>query len=158
MVLSPKELQQVKQVMKEVLEEKEKIQRPLQYAIYKGKGAFQFQLGKAYSGKREKGAVFIDAAPSKGKRSYDWDNKITFALDAGDIGQALTGFKKGKFKLIHDPHAQTEKQGAIMKVLTLAPGNEGTYYLKLTEKKGDELKEANVSLQPHEARVTCELH
>jgi hypothetical protein len=161
--MTPEEL---KVLIKEVLKERDdeaRLQRPLTYKIYKGmggkQGCFQFSLSKAYTGRRkDEGAVFIEAAPTTGPNQYDWDNKIIFALSATDIGAILTGFNQGKFDIYHDPDAQTAQKNTRGKRLSLESGQQvGTFFLRLTEKAGEENKKVNISLQPHEARIIMNL-
>jgi hypothetical protein len=148
------------------------VKRVQKYEIYKTSGAFQFKLAPAYTimdkstGElKPKGCVFIDAAPAEAGRKYgfkDSDKKITFALSEVDIGQMLVGFKQGSFKLLHDPGAKTERQGSIIKTLSLAKGNldnDGlpTFFLQLNEKKGEATKEVKIPLKAYEARILMEL-
>jgi hypothetical protein len=162
--------EEVKALMKEALaeafkerDEAQRAKRPLTYKIYKGmggkQGCFQFSLSPAYAGKRkDEGAVFIEAAPTIGPNKYDWDNKIIFALSATDIGAVLTGFRQGKFDIYHDPDAQTDRRGTRGKRLSLQSGEmAGTFFLRLSEKAGEETKQTNISLQPHEARIILNL-
>lgn len=140
-------------------ENKRNAKRPLAYRIYKGmggkQGCFQFNLVPAYKGTRkDEGAVFIDAAPAIDKNTYDWKNKIIFALSVTDIGMVLTGFRQGKFDIYHDPDAQTDKRNTRGKRLSLESGEiPGTFFLRLTEKAGENTKKVNISLQSHEACI-----
>jgi hypothetical protein len=155
----------VQKIIADALEnqtKEKKAQRPITYKIYKGmggnQGCFQFSLSLAYSGKRDEGAVFIEAAPTVGKNKYDWDNKIIFALSANDIGVILTGFRQGKFDIYHDPDAQTNRRNTRGKRLSLESGQQaGTFFLRLTEKAGEDTKKVNISLQAHEARILLNL-
>ena len=147
----------------QIEEDKKLARRSLTYRIYKGmggkQGCFQFSLTPAYKGNRkDEGAVFIEAAPTIGKNEYDWKNKVIFALSANDIGAVLTGFRQGKFDIYHDPDAQTGKQNTRGKRLSLESGEiPGTFYLRLTQKTGENTKKINISLQPHEARILLNL-
>lgn len=145
--------EEVKDLIRQALEEAKPVNPPKKYVIYKKAAAFQFQLGFGKKG----GAVFLEAANAKAERQYDWENKIIFALGIKDIGMLLAGFKQGQAKIFHDPGAQTESQGTIAKTLALAAGRHTTYFLTLTEKQGEEEKQAKVSLTADEARVLCEL-
>ena len=143
--------------------EEEKVKRPLTYKIYKGmggrSGCFQFSLAPAYSGRRKpEGAVFVEAAQTVGPNKYDWDNKITFALGANDIGNVLTGFNMGKFDIYHDPDAGTPQKGTRPKRLAMESGEvQGTFFLRLSEKRGDVFYNVSVPLAPHEARTLVTL-
>jgi hypothetical protein len=144
-------------------DEELRAKRPLTYKIYKGaggkQGCFQFSLSPAYAGKRkDEGAVFIEAAATIGQNQYDWDNKIVFALDAGDIGKVLAGFRLGSFSIYHDPDAKTDRQATRGKRLALESGHtQGTFFLQLSEKAGENMKRVNISLQPDEARTLMTL-
>jgi len=123
-------------------------------------GCFQFTLSPAYrpGARKEEGAVFIEAAPTIGQNKYDWDNKIIFALGVNDIGTILTGFRTGGFSIYHDPDAQTEQRNTRGKRLELEAGQQpGTFFLRLSEKSGDNVKKVNISLQPSEARILVTL-
>ena len=143
----------IKDCVKEALEEIKPVNPVKKYIIYKKSAAFQFQLG---FGKRG-GAVFLEAASAKAERLYDWENKIVFALSPKDIGMLLVGFKQGKAKIFHDPGAQTESQGNIVKTLFLQSASPGTWFLTLTEKQGEAEKQFKVSVTSDEARVLSEL-
>lgn len=144
--------------------ENERKNRPIDYKIYKGmggkQGCFQFGMTPAHwpGARKEEGAVWIEAAATIGKNKYNWDDKITLALSANDIGVILTGFKQGSFDIYHDQDAQTEKQGTRPKKLTLTSGEKpGTFYLSLSLKKGKDTDRVSISLAPHEARILCTL-
>lgn len=76
-----------------------------QYAIYKGKGghcgAIQMNLipwdsKRVRNGKPSpSGFLLIEVAPTIGEETYDWDNKISFALSENDIGQFVMGISTG---------------------------------------------------------------
>jgi len=93
----------------------EYIDRPCQYAIYKGmkgtNGAFQFNLipfdparaidrartDRKEQEKEKKGFILISAAPATGKNVYDWKGQgIKFSLSETDIGKILVGTKQIK--------------------------------------------------------------
>ena len=62
---------------------------PSQFKIYKKIGAAQFGLIRPRednNGRIEKdGAVLLEVAKSKGEKSYDWTNKISFAIGMSDL-------------------------------------------------------------------------
>ncbi len=123
---------------------------PQQYSVYKGTGgkfgALQFDLQlphfykdkqKDYTGEqaldgfklregwnRREGAVFLQATSAVEKNVYDWDKKIIFALSIQDMGAVnhclLTGQEA---KLMHDPGAKSDSQGAVKKYLTIQSPN-----------------------------------
>ena len=72
---------------------------PTSFNVYKKSAAAQFTLLKPRrdeNGRIEKaGAVLLEVAPSKGEKSYDWQNKITFAFGMNDLTQ-----------FFDDPHSQ----------------------------------------------------
>lgn len=103
------------------------------YAIYKGKGALQVSLiPPTYTIRQirneetafisKNGSVLFEVAPGVGKKEWDWEKKITFALGLPDIGTILAS---DEVSLLHD------NNGTIKK-LYLKPGNiQGTYMLTL---------------------------
>ncbi len=139
---------------------------PLTYKLYKGiggkNGCFQFKLIPAKINKeteeKEPGVVFIEAAPTIGPNTYDWVNKIQFALAITDLGKFLLGFNQDKIDIFHDPDTQTPNKGTRVKTLSLSKGQTlGTYFLKLTQvnksKEGTVSKFVNISMQTDEAKV-----
>ena len=62
---------------------------PSQFKIYKKIGAAQFGLIRPrqdQQGRIEKdGAILLEVAKSKGEKSYDWGNKISFAIGMSDL-------------------------------------------------------------------------
>jgi len=138
--------------------------RPHQYAIYKNQGCAQFNLmrpsiKKNNEGYYKEGVVFLEMANSSGSHSHDWDNKIIFALSCNDLAKLYLGFQKGHdVVLIHDPNAQSDKEGLIKKTLTLKPGEKtGTFFLTLTERKGGDTLQTKVSIQLFEAFILSQL-
>jgi len=112
--------------------------RPATYAVYKGKGAMQFNLKPAQlprevaEGKipvMEEGKIFIEAANATGARQYDWSKKATIALNVNDIGKLLQGFKDGEANLLHAKFAGTERAKEHYSSLKLALGQDGKSYL-----------------------------
>jgi hypothetical protein len=131
------------------------IERPLQYAVYKGKtgkaGALQFDLmpfepskaagieDKKQGDKARRGAVFITGGKAIAPDDYDWDNKIVFAMSADDLGKFLTGSaglgNEGD-ELVNLYH----KHGDSSKKLVVKQGNIGrdgnpTFMMTLTKDK-----------------------
>lgn len=70
--------------------------------------------------KIREGAVFMEITSAKDKNVYDWENKIILALSVNDIGKVLMGLLTGdEVKIMHDPGAKSEAQGAVKKFLTI---------------------------------------
>lgn len=71
--------------------------------------------------KIREGCVFMEITSAKGKNEYDWNSKIIFALSVNDIGQVLHTLVTGEeCRLMHDPGAKTEAQGAVKKYMTIS--------------------------------------
>lgn len=106
---------------------------PTSFDIYKRKAAAQFVLlppRKDDNGRIQKpGAVLLEMAPSKGEKSYDWQNKINFAFGISDLTQFFddpTSPKWGNF--YHDNDGTGKK-------LTITPGEgkfAGTFMMSLS--------------------------
>lgn len=123
---------------------------PQQFSIYKGvsgkHGALQFDLQlphfykekqKDFTGEvaldgfkmkegwnKREGAVFLQAASTIDKNVYDWEKKIVFALSVQDMAKVLHCLMTGEeCKLMHDPGAKSENQGAVKKFLNISSPN-----------------------------------
>ena len=94
--------------------------REKEYAIYKGKGgrngAVQFKLVPFQRGRTRKdgkeadaGFILVEAAATTAPDVYDWNNKITFAMDVGDIGQFLVGLGGGHCDIYHQYNNAVKK-------------------------------------------------
>lgn len=97
-----------------------------QFAIYKGLtgkfGAIQAKLMRPRIEEGRDGGVLLEVAKTVGKNSYDWGNKLLFALGVSDI-QYILGhdYREDKLKLTHAKDGNT-------KTMVLAPGNKGTFF------------------------------
>lgn len=112
--------------------------RPVTYAVYKGKGAIQFNLKPAQLPREpvegkipvlEEGKIFVEAANATGSRQYDWSKKATIALGVNDIGKILQGFKDGEANLIHAKYAGTERAKEHFSSLKISKGQDGKSFL-----------------------------
>ncbi len=107
---------------------------PSQFKIYKKIGAAQFGLIRPrqdQNGRIEKdGAVLLEVAKSKGERSYDWSNKISFAIGMSDLTSIFEN-PESPPALIHSmPGSNTTKK------LEFQPGEgryAGTFRLVVSE-------------------------
>ena len=96
-----------------------------QIAIYKGlggrNGALQFNLIPWNSDRKRgdksspSGFVLVEGARTVSKDEYDWNNKISFALSALDIGSFIVGIQRG-CRIFH-------KYGNATKTLELQLGS-----------------------------------
>ncbi len=156
------------------IEESKYQKRVLKYEIYKKNGAFQFRLLPAYSrgSTKPNGCVFVECSRAIGDRKYEFQTKkITFAMSEKDIGLFITGVKGLKqsgesFSIVHDPNAQTDRRGTMIKTMRLTRGNPSrlhgfesmpTYFLTMSQKTADETYEVKIPLEPHEIKVIVEL-
>lgn len=107
---------------------------PSQYKIYKKVGAAQFGFIRPRedsNGRIEKdGAILLEVAKSKGEKSYDWSNKISFAIGMSDL-TAIFESPDSPRSLIH-----TMPGSNVTKKLEFQPGEgryAGTYRMMVSE-------------------------
>jgi hypothetical protein len=90
--------------------------------VYKGKAAAQFRCiapTVKVAGAVEitkKGCMIVDVALAAGSRTYDWANKISFALSVTELSQlflANTLLSGGNVNLFHDPNMMKQTQGQV---------------------------------------------
>jgi hypothetical protein len=112
---------------------------PGTFPIYKKNGAAQFTIISPKiddNGRISKnGAILLEVASSSGERSYDWKNKISFAIGMNDLSLWFNN-PDSPNKLIHKT-----PNSPLMKTLEVLPGEgkyAGTYQLKLSEKNNND--------------------
>jgi hypothetical protein len=133
-----------------------------QYELYGTNGAVQFHLSKSRDDESsdkytlETWDLFIEAAkvlPNNPKH-YDWSKgkKIQMAIGLTDLGILLNGFRTGfkgvdpktiteqepkgqpyKYELYHDPGKGTASEGAVVRRLSIAPGQRYGYKLSISQ-------------------------
>jgi len=107
------------------------------YKVYKTNSAAQFVTIKprVVDGKVTKeGAILLEAAKSTKNKTYDWKNKISFAIGMQDLKNLYSNVVQPP-RLIH----QTPNS-PLTKSLEFQPGEgkyEGTYMMKLAQKNND---------------------
>lgn len=108
---------------------------PGTFSIYKKAGAAQFTLLNtriSEAGRIEKnGAVLLEVAEGSGEKSYNWNDKITFALGMSDLCQIFDNPDKPP-RLVHSSPASK-----AIKSLEFTPGEGkyvGTYMMKIGQK------------------------
>jgi len=107
---------------------------PAPYTFYKKSAALRISpiMPKAIENgdytNTEPGAVLIELAKGVGQRKYDWEHKITLALNQLELGGILAeyGLKKQELKFYHDPNKGKNNEGQEGK----------TYTMKRTDSKG----------------------
>jgi len=112
------------------------------FPIYKKKAAAQFtiikpkidNLGKLL----KEGSVLLEVAPAVSEKSYNWSNKISFAISRSDI-VLLMDNPSSPQRIFHIPPSDPSKS----KSLEFVPGEgryAGTYMMKISQsdKKADE--------------------
>ena len=111
-----------------------------QLKIYKNTGAAQFSLIPCRRNDKgwveKEGAVLVEVAKCNGKDGdgnilADWNNKISFAINAADICNLMDEYNTRAGKLFHN-------YKGIIKSLEFRPGTgkyEGTYMLQVSEGK-----------------------
>lgn len=107
---------------------------PSQFKIYKRVGAAQFGLIRPREdekGRIEKdGAILLEVAKSNGEKSYDWSNKISFAIGMSDLTSIFENPDRPP-SLIH-----TMPGSNVTKKLEFQPGEgkySGTYRMMVSE-------------------------
>lgn len=134
-----------------------------QYQIYKGTGALQASLIPYNQDEHKTGAIYIEAANCKDKkdRSYDWANKIKFALGMSDIVAIFDMLDSGgpqPISLFHAPGGSIGKTADKGKRLNIRPGEgkwEGTWTWQFEDQIAD--SKVMVSMTRGEFRVFVEL-
>ncbi|GAX74163.1 hypothetical protein CEUSTIGMA_g1612.t1 [Chlamydomonas eustigma] len=133
------------------------------FNIYKGKGAVQLSFipptWREVNGPRSaadcvvdrEGALFMEFAninpnaPQQagyGSRTYNWEQKIVFAMKPAELGNFLEEklYSKG-FDLYHDPEIGTVNAGATKKSFSVKPNPDSSYMFTInqTEKSGNRI-------------------
>lgn len=105
------------------------------------------------------GTVLIEIAQSSGDRSYDWENKIIFALNDGETGEVFAEYidKGEKIQAYHDPNKGTNKEGETSKSFALQPGRNGGHMVGLYQKNHGKENKAFIILSDAEFWVFCQL-
>lgn len=132
----------------------------MQYVFYKKKSALQLSLVKPKIKKSEKGYPFVDRegvvlleiAPAIGDRKYNWEQKITFSLNAMEIATLLQKVRKNEeFKAFHDPNMGSADQSLIQKGLMVkrSDKSDGIGFF-LNEKNNGDTKKYMFIMSPEE--------
>lgn len=120
------------------------------YVIHKGKAALDIkmtppQLGLSensqyYTVKRTGSLVFNIAAIINEKK-YDWANKLTFSMNIHECGELISYYINqhdtinNDIKFIHDPYMNTDRQGELMKTLSVrrnsSTNNKSSYFVNI---------------------------
>lgn len=136
-----------------------------QFQVYKGSGALQASLIPYNQEEHKTGAIYLEAAQCRDKanRSYNWKDKVKFALGSGDIIAIYEALNSGNFtsenpiRLFHvkGGAASQAKQG---KTLEIKPGS-GNYAGTFMFSFNDQLSGNRVSvpLSGGEFRVLVDL-
>lgn len=106
--------------------------------------------------KTRDGAIFLEITSAKGKNEYDWNNKIVFALSPNDMGQILFTLLTGEdCKIMHDPGAKTDSQGAVKKYLNISSprGTKEGVIVTASVQAGGEKKSHTVPVSGYEVVV-----
>jgi len=159
-----------------------KTMRPQDFAIYKGisgkYGAAQFKLiqtkfkcpkcreenfispnhtrNKHCDGEMRviTGAILVEVTSAVARNRYDWENSIKLALNITDISKILNAFSRGeKIGIYHDPNKGKPGAQVIDKKLTFSVGRDGSYFLKIFKKIGDDKIEHSLPISKEEIRV-----
>lgn len=105
---------------------------PAPFCIYKKSAAAQFVLlppRRNDKGRVDKeGAILVEVAKANGEKSYDWSQKLTFALGINDMLQI--------FNDLDNPPRLLHVLGETTKTLEMKQGEEkyaGTYMLHVSD-------------------------
>lgn len=133
---------------------------PGTFSVYKRAGAAQFTLLNtrvSENGRIEKnGAVLLEAAEGSGEKSYNWNEKITFALGMSDLCQIFEN-PDNPPRLVH-----SSPNTKAIKSLEFTPGEgkyTGTYMMKIGQKdpSSNTYKNINVPVSSGEFTVLLRL-
>ena len=112
---------------------------------------------------KKAGCFMLEAAPVKGEKNYDWDNKIIFAVSAQEIANIeynrlasanFNDFEDEGYALTHFPG---QEKGRVKK-LTIKPGKEGNgFFMNFYEKNGENTKSVSIILSNEEYFLFREL-
>ena len=156
--------------------------RNLQYSIYKGvtgkHGAAQFNFNpphyihkptkrRLYSyqdlqsqsdkdeWKPRDGNIFLDITSTKAANVYNWEEKITVALNVADIGKVLLGLQsQGSTKIIHDPMAGSPQKGQITKTVEIYVQDRAKgCMLRCSQKEGENIRQHTVPMSADEVII-----
>jgi len=140
------------------------------FNIYKGKAAMQVSLipptfsgsNKGNSYVSREGTMLLEfananqnAAPQGpgANRTYSWDQKVTFALSALELGSVLSDDGKG-VEFYHDPGKGTPNEGSIRKTLKLQHNQDGSFFLSVSYNNNSTSTRQNVSVPISRAEMT----
>lgn len=120
------------------------------FAIYKKSSALQIDLIPAsrindkFRRVERFGAIYLEmskAVPNQDK-TYNWDEKVNFAISYGDLPIIYTAIGKLRSTgimdvvLFHDPAAGTSDKGKNVKTFSIKNGSkDGTFFLKISKSK-----------------------
>ena len=133
---------------------------PGTFPIYKKLGAAQFTIIPPKEDDnqriRKNGAILLEVAPGSGDRSYNWTDKISFAIGVSDLCNWFTNPDTPP-KLIHQM-----PDSPIVKTLECTPGEgkyAGTYMMRLSEKNksSDSMKSVSVPISSGEYTILLRL-
>ena len=102
------------------------------------------------------GAVFLEITSTKGPNVYDWENKVVMALSTDDMGRLLLALVSGEeCKLMHDPGAKSDAQGAVKKYLAMSSpqGTSAGAIVSVTQVSGGEKRVHTVPISASEVIV-----
>lgn len=136
------------------------IEKTGSFNVYKSFGCAQFSLIPPRRNEKgwitNNGAVLVEAAPGNGDKnnpSWDWNQKITFAIGVADICNLFDTVNPKASRLYH------QHEGAS-KTLQFVPGEgkyEGTFMLNISESKNGDNKKITVPFTNGEYRVVMGL-
>jgi Whirly transcription factor len=101
------------------------------YEVYKSRAAVQFKPivasfqnnGPGTHLLDRKGVMLMEFANAAGARTYDWQDKISFALSVTEMAELflVDGTLQKGVSLYHDPNMQSSSQGQVRQLSQSAP-------------------------------------
>eukprot|EP00191_Tetraselmis_sp_GSL018_P024016 CAMPEP_0177626140 /NCGR_PEP_ID=MMETSP0419_2-20121207/30492_1 /TAXON_ID=582737 /ORGANISM="Tetraselmis sp., Strain GSL018" /LENGTH=221 /DNA_ID=CAMNT_0019127169 /DNA_START=123 /DNA_END=785 /DNA_ORIENTATION=+ len=121
---------------------------------YKGKGALAVRpirptwrslQGGGIAIERQ-GTMFVEFAAAVAERQYDWENKLTFALNAIELG-TLMECAGSKNEFYHDPGKGGRSEGTVSKTLRVEPTPSGNgYFFSISVSDKSSRRNTNISV------------
>ena len=164
--LTPNIIKEIQTKLEGMSEKIEDIDRavngyPASYKLYKGvrgnNGAIQFDMTPKHRSRRDLGAVFLQAASATGPNVYDWDNKITMALNLSDIAIILNTFrtppKSGEdgLRIYHDKFKGSEREGQVVTSLSIQRGSQNGWFFNIWRKENGQDRQVRMPISDGEA-------
>lgn len=151
--------------------------KSIPYEIFKGMGgkhgALALDLREAYTSdpsRKPTGIIFLNMTPTEGKNQYNWNKKISMALNLSDLADILLYLKSPSHPhfekndnscfIIHDRGMNSGKErGQDTSTLNInKPSNMNNFFFNMTKKQdGEIISKVSVPISVPEALVITSL-